>query len=75
MIRPASEIEYPPSDFLLTKAKMIARMEALNDSTQSLMSVIAARVGAQGSDDFRQVDAMSIEQDRLIANMRRLVKS
>lgn len=75
MIRPASEIEFPPSEFLRTKAKMIARMESLNNSTQSLMGVIAARVGAQNSEDFKQVEAMNIEQERLIANMRRLVKS
>jgi len=45
MIRPASEIEYPPSQALCTKARMIARMSALTDSTDSLMTVIAQRLG------------------------------
>ena len=75
MIRPASEIEYPPSEFLRMKASMLARMEQLSSSTNSLMSVIAERVGAENSADICRVDQLTSEQDRLITNMRKLARS
>jgi hypothetical protein len=74
MIRPASEIEYPPSEALCTKARMIARMSALSESTDNLMSVIAQRLEAEEPEYAAQIEAMSQEQDRLIANMRRIIK-
>ena len=74
MIRPISEIEYPPSDFLRTKASMLARMEALSSSTDSLMGVIAERLGAQDAQDLCKVEELTQQQDQLITNMRRLVQ-
>ncbi len=74
MIRPASEIEYPPSDFARTKAAMLARMEALQASTNSLMAVIAKRLEAEREQAFEQVEELTVEQDRLIANMRQMAK-
>lgn len=75
MIRPVSEIEYPPSEFLRTKACMLARMEALNNSTNSLMGVIARRIGAQENADICKIDELTVEQERLITNMRRLART
>ena len=74
MIRPASEIEYPPSEFARTKAAMLARMEALQASTNSLMAVIAKRLAAERADQLDQVEELTGEQERLIANMRQLAK-
>jgi hypothetical protein len=70
MIRPVSEIEYPPSQAALAKASMIARMESLKSSGDALMSVIACRIGAERSKDFDEVDRLTGEQERLIANMK-----
>ncbi len=74
MIRPESEIEYPPSEFLRMKATMLARMEALNSSTDTLMGVISERLGAQKSEDVCKVEKLTVEQDRLIDNMRKLAR-
>ena len=75
MIRPVSEIEYPPSEFLRTKASMLARMEQLSSSTNSLISVIAERIGAQDLADVERIDQLTCEQDRLITNMRKLARA
>ena len=75
MIRPASEIEYPPSQALCTKARMIARMSALSETTDNLMSVIAQRLGNEEPEYAAEIEAMSKEQDRLIDNMRRIIRS
>lgn len=72
MIRPKSEIEFPPSEAALAKASMLARMESLKSSNDALMSVIAERIGAEQVEDTARVEALSAEQDRLIANMKRL---
>jgi len=75
MIRPASEIEYPPSEALCTKARMIARMSALSENADNLMAVIAQRIGAEEPEYAAQIEAMNQEQDRLINNMRRIIRS
>ncbi len=73
MIRPVSEIEYPPSQAMCMKASMIARMESLSRSSNALMAVIAQRVGAEQVEDLDHVAELTAEQDRLIDNMRALV--
>lgn len=75
MIRPASEIEYPPSKALCMKASMIARMSALSESTDNLMAVISERLQIENSDYADEMERMSQEQDRLIDNMRRIIRS
>jgi hypothetical protein len=75
MIRPATEIEYPASDAQRARAAMLSRLEMLNHSSQALMAVIADRIGAEHVDDAMRVDELTAEQERLIANMRALVKS
>jgi len=75
MIRPASEIEYPPSQALCTKARMIARMSALSENTDNLMAIIARRIGAEEPEYAAEIEAMNKEQDRLIDNMRRIIRS
>jgi len=75
MIRPATEIEYPPSQALLARASMISRMEALNKSSQALMSLIAERLGAENLEDMRRVGDLTAEQQRLIDNMLELAQS
>ena len=75
MIRPAGEIEYPPSEFVHMKASMLARMEALNASTDNLMSVIARRLGAEQQEDLCQVEELTAQQDQLIKNMRKLARA
>ena len=72
MIRPASEIEYPPSPAAIAKASMIARMESLKSTSDNLMAVIAARVGAERAQDQSEVEKLTAEQERLITNMKRL---
>ena len=74
MIRPASEIEYPPSEALCTKARMIIRMEALGKSASGMTSVLAERISARDKAYLAEIEALSREQDRLIANMRRIIK-
>ncbi len=54
---------------------MLARMEQLSTSTHTLMNVIAERVGAQNAADHCRVDKLTAEQDRLIANMRKLARN
>ena len=72
MLRPASQIEYPPSEALRAKASMLARMEALKVSGDALMAIIAERVVAERAENQTEVDRLTGEQDRLIANMKRL---
>jgi len=72
MIRPHSEIEYPPSEAQCLKARMIRRMEALATSRDGLMSVIAQRIDADNQDFQTEMDTLTEEQTRLIANMKRL---
>ncbi|MCG6858600.1 MAG: hypothetical protein LJE67_11105 [Salaquimonas sp.] len=74
MIRPASEIEYPASEVQRIRASMLARMEALNSASNSLMTIIAERIGAEDREDELRVDELTAEQDRLIENMRRLAR-
>ncbi len=75
MIRPKSEIEYPPSEGLRMKAAMIARMEALHKSSNEFMAVIAARVSEE-KDTAHQQEALRLseEQDYLMENMQRFTK-
>jgi hypothetical protein len=75
MIRPASEIEFPPSEALCTKARMIARMERLSGSVDGLMCVIAQRVTAEEAEYLEEIQALTAEQERLIDNMRRILRS
>lgn len=75
MIRPHSEIEYPPSEAQCLKARMIRRMEALASSRDGLMSVIAQRIDANDQDFQTEVDTLTEEQTRLIANMKRLASA
>ena len=75
MIRPTSEIEYSPSKALCMKASMIARMSALSESTDNLMAVISERLESENSDYTDEIERMSQEQDRLIENMRRIIRS
>ncbi len=75
MIRPATEIEYPASETQRARAAMLQRMEMLNNSSQALMSVIADRIGAEHREDIYRVNQLTSEQERLIANMRALVKA
>lgn len=74
MIRPATEIEYPASEAQRARAAMLSRMEMLNESSQALMSVIADRIGAEHVDDIYKVHQLTAEQDRLISNMRAMVR-
>lgn len=74
MIRPGSEIEYPPSEALCTKARMIVRMEALGKSSKGLNSIISERLSETERGYLAEIDALSREQDRLIANMKRIIR-
>lgn len=74
MIRPSSEIEYPPSAAQITRTRMLVRMEALSSSSNSLMAVIAQRVGAEKVADDVQIGQLSAESERLIENMRNLIR-
>lgn len=74
MIRPSSEIEYPPSSAQTMRARMLVRMEALSSSNNSLMSVIAKRIGAEKIEDDVQITHLSQETERLIENMRNLIR-
>lgn len=75
MIRPASEIEYPASEAQRHRATMLARMEALNQASNTLMSIIAERIGAEMKEDEFKVGLLTAEQERLIDNMRRLARA
>lgn len=72
MIRPYSEIEYPPSQAALAKAAMLARLESLKSSSDALMSVIAARVSAEEKQDLAEAEKLTLEQERLVENMKAL---
>jgi hypothetical protein len=53
---------------------MLARMEELNRSSTALMSVIAARIGAEAMEDRMKITELTCEQERIIGNMRALVR-
>ena len=74
MIRLESEIEFPPSPALPAKAAMISRMEALKLSSDSLMSVIQARISAEDMNDVQEIAALSAEQERIINNMKAIIR-
>lgn len=74
MIRPASEIEYPPSEALCTKARMIARMEDLTSGTDDIMAVIAERIGPEDRKYLAEIEMLSKEQHRLVENMKRIIR-
>lgn len=74
MIRPGSEIEYPPSEALCTKARMIARMESLAGRTEDLMTIIASRIGEEDKQYLAEIEVMSAEQQRLVDNMKRILR-
>jgi len=74
MIRPGSEIQYPPSEASCTKARMIARMEHLASSTDDIMTVIASRINVEDKRYLAEMEMMSIEQQRLVDNMKRIVR-
>lgn len=75
MIRPVTEIEYPASEAQRARAAMLKRIEFLNQSSQTLLAVIADRVGAENRQEMAQAHQLAHEQDRLIENMRALLKS
>ena len=75
MIRPASEIEFPPSEALCTKARMIARMESLMCGSENMVSTIAERFGSINAEQAAELDAFSAEQKRLLENMKRIIRS
>ncbi len=72
MIRPFSEIEYPPSEAAVAKASMLARMESLKSANETLMNIISERIGAEQVEDTAKVEMLTAEQERLIANMKAL---
>ncbi len=74
MIRPASEIEYPPSEAMCTKARMIARMESISGSTENIVATIAQRFGSIDPTHAAEIEAFTEEQKRLLENMKRLVR-
>lgn len=71
MIRPASEIEFPPSQAMCTKARMIARMENLSAKSEGIVNTIAQRFGAIDPAQVAEIEAFSEEQQRLLQNMKR----
>ncbi|MEO0329745.1 MAG: hypothetical protein AAF217_14245 [Pseudomonadota bacterium] len=75
MIRPGSEIEYPPSKALCNKARMIARMDALNASSKNVVSVLSSRFGSNESEYLAEITALSGEQQKLVDNMKRIVRA
>jgi hypothetical protein len=75
MIRPATEIEYPATAALRNRASMLARMDALNHASQSLMGVIAERIGAEQREEVDRIAELTAEQERLIVNMRALARA
>jgi len=75
MIRPATEIEYPASIAQRNRASMLARMDSLSRASQSLLGVIAERLGAEKREDFERIVELTTEQERLIANMRALARA
>ncbi len=74
MIRPASEIEFPPSQAMCTKARMIARMEHLSAKSDGLVNAIAQRFEAIDPAQAAEIESFSEEQKRLLQNMKRLVR-
>ena len=74
MIRPASEIEFPPSEAMCTKARMIARMERLSGSSDNIVATISERFGSIDPGHAAEIEAFTEEQKRLLENMKRLVR-
>lgn len=74
MIRPASEIEFPPSEAMCTKARMIARMEKLGAASNGIVNTIAQRFEAIDPAHAAEIEAFTQEQKRLLDNMKRLVR-
>ncbi len=74
MIRPNSEIEFPPTEAQRHRAGMIARMESLNKSSRALMALISERVGAESLSDEIRAGELTLEQEKLIDSMRRLIR-
>jgi hypothetical protein len=74
MIRPASEIEYPPSQAMCLKARMIARMEGMAESTDTIVATIAQRFGSIDPELVAELQSFEAEQKRLVENMKRIVR-
>lgn len=74
MIRPASEIEFPPSQAMCTKARMIARMENLSAKSQGIVNTLAQRFEALDPVQAAEIETFSDEQQRLLDNMKRLIR-
>ena len=54
---------------------MIARMSALSETTDNIMAVIAQRLDAEEPQYAAEIAAFTHEQERLIENMRRIIRS
>ena len=75
MIRPASEIEFPPSQAMCVKARMIARLEKISEGSDNIVATLAQRFGAIDPAHAAEIEAFSKEQRRLLENMKRLIRS
>ena len=75
MIRPASEIEYPPSEAMCTKARMIARMERIGSGTAGIVNTISRRFEVIDPLQVSEIEAFSEEQKRLLENMKRIIRN
>ena len=75
MIRPASEIEYPPSEAMCLKARMIARMEDVAKNSDSIVAIIAKRFESIDPAYAAEIEAFTEEQRLLVENMKRLIKT
>lgn len=74
MIRPASEIEFPPSEAMCLKARMIARMERIAGTSESIVTLLSERFGALDPEHLAEIEAFTAEQKRLVDNMKRIVR-
>ncbi len=75
MIRPSSEIQYPPNEALCMKAKMIARMESLSAGSDSIVEILAQRLGTMKRNDLVEMQRFNAEQRKLLENMKRIINS
>jgi hypothetical protein len=75
MIRPASEIEYPPSEAMCTKARMIARLERLSAGSEGIVATIAERFDAIDQKQAQEIEAFTQEQKRLLDNMKEMIRA
>ena len=75
MIRPSSEIQYPPNEALCIKAKMIARMERLSEGSESIVEILAQRLGSMDRSELVEIQRFNQEQRQLLENMKRIIKS